>query len=97
MPLSAVAAELATLSFHCMLPAVIFTLTDRVYSPPLSALWNPEAVKQIAKRRVSTFRQRSNSEHFFFFFTARRTGFTPPAGWNINQDNPTKIKGTPSF
>jgi len=40
--------------------AMIFTLTG---SPLLlSALWNPEAVKQIEKWRVSTFRQRSNAE-----------------------------------
>lgn len=38
---------------------------DRVSSPPLFALWNPEAVEQIVKWCVSTFRQCSNPEHFF--------------------------------
>lgn len=90
--LSAVAAEFATLSFQYMLPTVIFTLTG---SPLLlSALWNPEAVKQIVKWCVSTFRQRSNPEHFF---SSRFIGFTPPAGRNINLDNVTKIKWTLKF
>lgn len=63
MSLSAVAAKLATLSFQCMLPAIIFTLTGSLLL--LSALWNPEAAKQIVKWRVSTFRQRSNPDIFF--------------------------------
>lgn len=53
----------SSLFFQCMLPAVTFTLTG---SPLLlSTLWNPEAVKQIVKWRVSTFRQHSNPERFF--------------------------------
>lgn len=89
MLLCAVATELATLSFHCMLPTVIFTLTGSRLL--LSALWNPEAVKQIEKWCVSTFRQCSNPKHFF---PAWLIGFTPPAGWNIDQDNPTKVEHT---
>lgn len=80
-------------SFHCPSPAMIFTLTG---SPLLlSALWNPEAVKQIVKRRVSTFRQRSNPGLPPPLHTTRLLmGVTPPAGWNINQDNPTKTLRT---
>lgn len=80
--LSTVVPDLATFSFQCMSPTMIFTLTG---SPLLlTALWNSESVKQIVKWCVSTFRQCSNLEHFFSLWIM---GFTPPAGWKINLDN----------
>lgn len=64
MLLCAVGAELATLAFHCTLPAVIITLTgSRLLL--LFALWNPEAVKQIEEWCISTFSQSLNQDHFF--------------------------------
>lgn len=86
-----VAAELANL-------LSVYDARDDIYPPTgspllllllLSALWNPVAVKQIVKWRVSTFRQRSNPEHCFPLWF---TGHTPPAGWTINQSNPSKNK-----
>lgn len=63
MLVCAVGAELATLAFQCMLPAVIITLTgSRLLL--LFALWNPEAVKQIEKWCISTFSRSLNLEHF---------------------------------
>lgn len=75
MMMSTVADELATLTFSACCPPV-------TGSPILpSPLWNPEAVKQIVKWHVSTFRQTLKPRMFF----PSSISFTPPGGWNLYQ------------
>lgn len=82
----AVGAELATVAFQCMLPAVIITLTgSRLLL--LSALWNPEAVKQIEEWCISTFSQSLNLN----IFSAWVIDCTTPAGPTVTRGNTTPI------
>lgn len=77
-----VGAELATVAFQCMLPAVIITMTgSRLLL--LSALWNPEAVKQIEEWCISTFSQSLNLDIFSAWFI----DCTTPAGPTVTRVN----------